>query len=132
MPAEISWIIPYRVLQIYAYGEVNAVGVQNVAVDLQTYLKAGRYPVHIILNDAEAHSPPPRVADFKDAFRLAQLDLEKVGWVVGVGEAVLAARMVLPMLTALLRKNYRRVGNVEDAMLLLRQVDVTLSADAAS
>lgn len=83
--------------------------------------------MHLVLDDAEAHSPPPKVADFKQAFRMAQLDLEQVGWVIGVGEAVLAARMILPMLTAILRKNYRRVENIEDAMTLLRRVDVTLS-----
>lgn len=132
MPAEFSWQIPQRVIRVYVHDDVTVGILQQMALDAHEMIEAGHAPVHIILDDAEATSPLVRIADIKAAIRFARVDLKKIGWVVGVGDTVLVAKMVFPMFAAILRTQYRRVGTMNEAMALLYAVDRSLKAAPAT
>jgi len=130
MPIELSWYIENRVIHAHVYGEAGLEQLRQMIVDVQPYLEEGIEPIHIILDDATANPPPVSIKQLKAVLDIGKQEVSKLGWVVGVGDVNVIAKVVIPMLAKIVKIKHVRVDTMEDALAILKRQDLSLTIEA--
>ena len=126
MPIDISWYVSSRIIHLHVYDVADIEQIEQLASVAGNYLQDGIAPIHVLLDDSTAQPPPLSLKQLKMALPLKLSDTEKLGWVVGIGEVNIIAKMVLPMLMNMLGIKYVRVATIDEALALLQKQDKSL------
>ena len=126
MPLQFTWYIPSQILHIKVSGDNDITELQKFGDRARQLLQEGQAPVHILLDDAHAAPPPVNINALKDALNLRSVDIQSLGWVIGIGEGNVIARAIFPVLTKVLGIQYTRLATLDDAIDFLQYRDPTL------
>jgi len=123
---EFTWYIPARILHIEVYDDNDVEALQEFGDRARQLVQEGEAPVHILLDDADAAPPPVSLNVLKDALNMRSVDVQSLGWVIGIGDGAMVAKVIFPMLTKILGIKYTRVASLDDAIDFLQHRDPTL------
>jgi len=129
MPIEHSWSVPKRVVRIHIDGETGLELFRQLIDGVKPFLEEGVEPVHVILDDATAGPPPVSIKQLKAVMDIGKETMNKLGWVVGVGDVNPIAKVVIPLLTRIVKIKYVRVDTMEDALAILKRQDLSLTGE---
>ena len=124
MPIELSWYIPSRIVHMHVVGEVDLNDLDIMSQDLQRMVDEGVAPVHIFLDDAEGGRPPTSLSQMKS--RLAWVQDDALGWIIGIGEANPVANFLIPLLLKVMKIDFRRCKTLDEGVAFLETQDKTL------
>lgn len=130
MPIDLSWYVPLRIMRIHIYDDAGIEDIEQLGLNGRSFLEDGIAPVHVLLDDASALPPPINLQQLRLALNLRSTDTHKLGWVIGVGDVNIMAKVVIPMLMKILTMRYVRVATIEEAVTFLRKHDKSLQAIA--
>ena len=127
MPIDLSWYEPQRIVRAHVYGEAGLSELKQMIVDIQPYLEEGIAPVHVILDDATAGPPPISIKQLKDIMDTGKRSIDKLGWIVGIGDVNPIAKMVIPLLAKIVKIKHVRVDTLDAALTVLKKQDLSLT-----
>lgn len=121
----IQWHIPQRVLQIKLSGEVSLQDMVKMIDETHTYVNSGQAPVHILIDATDYANTP---VNFQEISKIAPtMGNPNTGWWVLINPGKMMW-FTSTILSKLLGVKIKTSNSLEEALLILERVDLSLQA----
>lgn len=123
MAYKINWVIPLRILLIELENEVPMDEMVRLVEDTHAHVNVGNAPVHIMIDASKLLNRP---VDFQEITRISKsMSNPSTGWwiLVNAGKMMWFTTQIL---SKLLQVKLKSAASVDEALTILRRVDLTL------
>lgn len=124
MPYDIRWMLEGRIVFMRDYGVCTIEQLNDAVHRLNALLDSGTSPVHIIHDNRQVEKYPVSLKAIKPLVHKHP----KTGLIAFL-PADQASAFVVTVLTKLVGQPYKRCENIEDAIILLQNLDPSLPND---
>lgn len=123
MPYSMDWIIDKRVLHVVLAGELDSDTIRDMVEQSRKMTHEGIHPIHAIADATRAESVPKYINQIVKQFKGVQA--EDTGFTVIIANSLLT-RFFAQLLLKVMRLEMRFAADVDEALVILRQIDPTL------
>lgn len=121
MPYEIKWLLENRIVYMRDYDECVLEDLRDAVEDLYKLLGDGEKPVHLIHDNRDVTKYPISMETLKSVVKKHA----NMGWIVFVSQDKLA-RFITVVLSTAVGQSAKHAETLDEAMAILRKVDLTL------
>ncbi len=126
MPYSMDWIVDKRVIRIVIAGELDSETIHTMVEDSRRMTNEGISPIHAIADATRAESIPKYINQIIKEFK--GVKPESSGFTIIIANNSVT-RFFAQMLLTVLRLEVRFAANIEEAIDILRCVDMTIPSE---